>query len=108
MDDETSDFLRDLFNRLDDAPADVVPPSGMTRQDYINQNDATGKTVTVTIPGEVIYDVDGSPIGVEPPQVSEATFAGACVTRAQLAAVGLTPEDVPNLTVLTSPKENHR
>lgn len=101
MDDDIRDFLGDLFG--DPPPRDTVPPTSITLDDLQRMNDMVGKPVTVTIPGKVITDVDGVPIGVTESRTEPGGMFVAIVSRREIAALGLTPEDVqrdfPNLTV---------
>lgn len=83
-----------------DCPRDVVPPTASTRDTLLRMNAMVGEIVTVLNPGEIVEDVDGFPIGMTENTVTRAPFAGAVVTPAHLASVGLTPQDVPNLTII--------
>lgn len=103
MDDDTRAWLRSIFG--DPPPRDIVPGPGLTRDDVLRMNAMTGKPVTATYPGDVITDVDGIPIGVQPSRTEEITFGGVALTRRQLADLDLTPEDVPNVHVLPDPTE---
>ena len=100
-----NDWLNEL-NR-DRPPADVVPGEGLTRADLLRMNSTVGKPVTGTVPGEVMLDLDGIPNAVEPARKVTSIFGGAQVTRAQLAAAGLTPHDVPNLHVTNTEGTSH-
>lgn len=104
MDPETRDYLRSVFGSP--PPRDVVRGSGLTREAVIHQNDMTGKTVQITIPGHVIEDADGNPIGMTPSETSTGTFGGTCMTLRELEAVGLTPEQVPNIRVIDEPRKD--
>lgn len=110
MDDEMRDWLARLFETSDQPPDDVVPTTKATpdemRQHYLRMNEIAGTWVEITIPGEVILDVDGMPIGVEPSRVENAYHGGAGVTRYQLEDVGLKPEDVPKLKVIDAPRRD--
>lgn len=107
MDDETRAWLRRLFDDRDHPPADVVPARRLTpaerREHYLHLNGIAGTWAEVTIPGEVILDADGWPVGFEAPR-TETVHRDAAVTVAELEVVGLTPEDVPNLTVWEPPR----
>lgn len=98
------DWLRNAIDRAESAPPDVVPPTGLTREDLLRMNDNTGTWTEVHTPGEVICDADGIPIGMTAGETNTVYFGGATVTPAQLEAVGLTPDDVPNLDVVDPPK----
>ena len=86
-------------------PKDVVPPAPLTREQLLRVNDAVGTAVHVSEPGEVLTDTDGVPIGVGPTVTSSATLGSWPVYRDQLDAAGLTPDDVPNLTIID--REGH-
>lgn len=104
-DDQARELLRALFRSTDTPPPDVVPPQRResTAESYRRMNEAVGKVVTGTEPGEVLLDADGVPIGVGPTRQVRSIFGGAAVTVDQLARVGLTPQDVPNLTIINPP-----
>lgn len=97
-------WLREALDRAEPAPPDVVPGAGPTRESWLRMNDAVGTWTEVHTPGEVICDADGIPIGMTAGEVNTVYFGGATVTPAQLEAVGLTPDDVPNLNVVDPPK----
>lgn len=90
--------------RRDPAPRDVVPGGGLTREDVLRMNAATGTIREGTVPGRVLIDVDGIPTAVEPSRTIRSYFGGIGLTRAQLAALDLTPEDVPNVYILNPRK----
>lgn len=100
--DEERAFVRDLFNPDGAPPADVVRGPGPTREDYLRWNDSVGKGTQVTQPGEPVLDVDGIPIAMPPTETVDVYLGGVVVTTAELARVGLTPDDVPNLRVLNA------
>lgn len=102
-DDDRRELARRLFDPSNSPPADVVPGSGLTREVLLAQNAATGTWQKVRIPGEVILDVDGNPIGMEPSREESVCFGGTVVTRSQLEKLGLTPDDVPNVKVMDDP-----
>lgn len=110
MDDETREFLRRLFDSSDRPPEDVVPHERATpaemREHYLRMNAIAGTWVEVTIPGDVILDPDGVPIGVGESRTELTYHGGAVVMRYQLEDVGLTPEDVPNLSILDHPRRS--
>ena len=102
MDDETRDFLKHLFGG-DHAPRDIVPGEGLTIEALRRQNDMTGKVVPITIPGEVILDVDGMPIGVEPSTTTRGYFGGTVITQADVDRLGIDPDDFPNIKIMDWP-----
>lgn len=69
----------------------------MNREDYLKQNAQYGFKAPEP---DLIEDADGMPLAVVP---SEAmwNYCTTGVTLAELQRVGLTPEDVPNLVVIT-------
>lgn len=98
MDDETRDYLHSLFGSP--PPRDVVRGTGLTREDVIRQNDLTGQAVQITVPGEIVEDTDGSIIGITSATTESGIFGGTYMTRSQLDAVGLTPDDVPKIRII--------
>ena len=103
MDDETREFLAHLFDRNDSVPEDIVPPTPMTREErrehLLFMNRIADTYAEITLPGEVILDVDGMPVGVGPAR-TEWVHRSACVTTADLERAGLTADDVPKLSVV--------
>ena len=94
---DDEEFVRRFF--ASSVPRDVVPGSGMTRQDYLAQNAAAGTWAEVVISGAPVCDPDGTPIGMTEPTKQTVYRGPTVVTRAELAKVGLTPADVPNLVI---------
>lgn len=97
--DEEREYVRRLFAEDADMPRDVVPGSGMTRQDYLDQDAAAGTWTAVT-GSKTVFDPDGMPCGATPPETVDVYRGGTVVTADELAAVGLTPADVPNLKII--------
>lgn len=96
--------LWDELTRRSSVPADIVPGRGLTRDDLLAQDAAAGTWAEVTIPGEVVLSPEtGLPIGFGEPTTETVYRGGSMVTHTQLAAAGLTPDDVPNLTVIDPP-----
>lgn len=81
-------------------PRDLVRGPGLTRADLIAMNAAVGTVVTGEIAGEVLLDVDGIPNAVGPSEKVSSYCGGIVVSSDQLHALGLTRQDVPNVTVL--------
>ncbi|HEY7053684.1 MAG TPA: hypothetical protein VH496_16345 [Mycobacterium sp.] len=102
-DDQAREFVRHLFSTADSPPRDVVPGSGPTREDYLRWNETADTIVEVTLPGEVLLDSDGVPNGMTPATTQTVYAAAVVVSTAELAKVGLSPDDVPNLRVLDPP-----
>lgn len=95
----------------DTTPRDIVPPTGITH-DTLRWLDeiATGASVTVTEPGELLEDHDGTPLAVAPTIATGAVFAGACIHAADLPdglTVAVARKLYPNLTI-HDPQENDR
>ena len=100
-DQDARDYVRHLFRSArESVPADVVPSSGLTREDLLRQNDAAGTWVAVTTPGELLFDPDGMPIGVGEAETVPTNVGSTTVTRAQLEQLGLTEQEVPNVHIL--------
>ena len=83
-------------------PRDVIPPPPPSREDILRWNAAmaAGTTMNISEPGEILTDPDGVPIGVGPSSTTRETIGCMPVYRDQLAAAGLTEDDVPNLTII--------
>lgn len=80
-------------------PEDVVPRRGLDADTIQMLDAAQGQQIEITIPGNVLTDPDGVPIGVEAPTVATGSLAGVTIARADLAATGLTPQEVPNVRI---------
>lgn len=94
---------------MSDAPADVIPRRpGPSRDAILAMNAAMGAPVDLEHPGEVMVDLDGIPVAVEPSRRERAVFAGATLTRADLDRVGLVPADVPNIRTIDTETEKNR
>lgn len=57
-------------HELPDHPEDIVPRRGLDDATRKLLADANGQPVTVHIPGDVICDPDGWPIGIEEPTIA--------------------------------------
>lgn len=84
----------------DQAPEDIVPPSGLTREDVLRASAAAGTVVDYTIPGAVLLDADGIPNAVGRPKTGQTVFGGLTITEAQLEKLGLTREEVPGVHIV--------
>lgn len=73
-----------------ETPADVTPRRGLTTDTLDMLDTLARRGGTVTEPGRVHVDVDGMPIAVDPPRATKAAGAGAWITPADLAALGIT------------------
>lgn len=80
------------------APRDAVPPPPPSRDEILQWNALVATAATISEPGEVI-STDGVPIGVGPTTTTRATIGALTVYQDQLDAVGLTADDVRNLTI---------
>ncbi|WP_231447298.1 hypothetical protein [Brevibacterium zhoupengii] len=63
-------------------------------------NIAHGGMVTFTEEPEFLEDVNGMPLGIDVSETHTQKLDGITVTAAEVRAAGLTPEDIPNLTVM--------
>lgn len=104
MDDNYGHDDDNVFSFPDPAPPDVVSGEGLTREDLKRMNDMFGKTVELTVPGDVPVDVDGTPLGVGPSRTGPATFGGVAITRTQARELDITEEEFPNVRILEDPK----
>ena len=112
-DEEAAGLLARLFAALDPVPVDVVPVKRASAEELraalLAQNAAAGTWGAVAPPAEVLVDVDGAPHGVAPPGEPVLTFRGAAqVTAAEVARAGLTPADLPNLSVWDSTRGSEK
>lgn len=106
--DERRAFLRRLFDApRQTVPADVVPqrePNRDERREHLLTLNANADTwAEMTVPGDVILDVDGMPIGVSAPRTEGVYRAASVITERDLERAGLTADAVPNLTVVPTP-----
>lgn len=77
----------------------------MNRQTLLDLDALVGQSVTVTLPGEVLTDVDGTPTAVTTSYTTDAALFGVYVSLAEVRAAGLAPADVPHLTVIDLDRE---
>ncbi|MDQ1247532.1 MAG: hypothetical protein QG597_1902 [Actinomycetota bacterium] len=80
-------------------PPDIVARRGIDADTLRLLDAAQGQQVQIHIPGEVVVDVDGIPIAVEPSTVTAGSLAGFTISRAELAATGLTEKEVPSVRI---------
>lgn len=85
------------FHRQGDIPRDVVPPTGLNRETVLALDAAALTSVGVADPDDVTT-VDGMPTGVNAP--TTMTLGRAVFLRSTLEAIGVSPEEVPNLYVI--------
>lgn len=52
-------------------------------QDLIRLVEAEGKLIRYTTPGEIVCDVDGLPIGIDPGETCTATLGGVALSSEQ-------------------------
>jgi len=81
-------------------PKDIVPPKGLTADTLRHLNATIGHQINQHEPGELIEDVDGTPLAVGASQHHIGTLADVVVTAADVEAAGLTPADIPNIEVI--------
>jgi hypothetical protein len=80
---------------------DIVERQPLTREQILKWNLLAGNKVDVTLPGELVEDLDGIPSSVGPSKVTPgATFTHLTVTRPELDATGLTPEEIPHVRIV--------
>jgi hypothetical protein len=87
MDHNLNDALRAA--RPARAPRDIVPEPGQTREAALHLRDLTGQEVTITEPGQPIFDSEGSWIGMGEPTTTTAVLAGLILTDEQATRFGL-------------------
>lgn len=103
--DETREAVRRLFANADQTPRDVMPQPGLTREVLEQQSAAyvrseQGHSSTGTIPGELIEDPDGQPIGVGPSRTVATSFGGTFITQRQAEQFGIEPGDLPGIHII--------
>lgn len=96
---------RELF-KDPPPPRDTVPGAGVTLADILAAdalmaNDAAG--VVGAVPGEVILDEDGSPVGVAPSTPTVGEFGGRVITPADVERLGIDPADHPSILAVWDP-----
>lgn len=106
--DELRDQLAALFDRSDAAPRDVVPSEGLTLDDIRRADQLMNTQVTGTIPGEVVTDVDGVPIGVGPSQTVTSEFGGMVISQADVDRLGINPDDHPSIVGVWPPNRQEK
>lgn len=80
------------------VPPDVLPPKGMTADTIRALNRAQHQTISITVPGDVLTDPEGLPVGMTEPRTVTGTLA-ARISGADIDRSGLTREDVPNVRI---------
>ena len=70
-----------------------------TRDLYLKLNNHIDTQLT-TSSADIQFDIDGIPAAVGPTEHMDRTLMSVIVTADELAAAGLTPQDVPHLTVI--------
>ncbi|OBA87127.1 hypothetical protein A5642_20545 [Mycolicibacterium mucogenicum] len=60
---------------------------------------------TGTIPGELITDPDGNPLGVGPSRTVTTSFGGTFITAAQADQFGITPGELPGIHIIDSKEQ---
>ncbi|BBZ63422.1 hypothetical protein [Mycolicibacterium monacense] len=106
QDDETRDWVRQVFSTAERTPQDVVPTPGLTREALERQSAAAGKPCSGTIPGKVICDPDGIPIGVEEARTVTGIFGGTVITEAEAERLGIAPGELPGITIIPTTKKD--
>ncbi|KUI37595.1 hypothetical protein AU195_18275 [Mycobacterium sp. IS-1496] len=106
QDDQMREWAREVFGSAERPPQDIVPTPGLTRKALERQSAATGKPCTGTIPGKVICDPDGIPIGVEESRTVTGIFGGTVITEAEAERLGIAPDELPGITIVPNMKGN--
>lgn len=85
-----------------DITPDVVQPAAepMTADDYLRVNETAGTWGKGNARYEITEDADGNVTGITGGEPVPVYRAPSVVSLAELAAVGLTRHDVPNLIIL--------
>ena len=81
----SDDPLRDALESI--PPADVIPTRPTDAADLIEIIRMEGHDVTVSMPGEITLDADGTPTGINPPTFSTATVGTVHLTGEQWETV---------------------
>lgn len=108
MTDDEREFVRRVF-APDDAPTDVVdrePGPGITLETLRAQDAAANTWRMVHMPGQVLLDLDGAPIGVEPGEDVPTHVSGPVITEADVARLGIDPADFPNTRIIPTIERN--
>lgn len=104
QDDEMRDWVRQVFGTAERTPPDIVPTPGLTREALERQSAAAGKPCSGTIPGKVICDPNGIPIGVEESRTVTGIFGGTVITEAEAERLGIEPGELPGITIIPNMK----
>lgn len=80
------------------VPPDIVPRNPVTAAAIRLLDTAQHQPVTITIPGDVLTDPEGVPVGMTEPRTVTGLLA-ARVARADITRTGLTEEEVPNVRI---------
>ena len=97
---EFREYARALFANVECPPRDVVPPTGLTREALERQSAAYLKPCISTIPGEVICDTDGYPIGVTESRSVSAIFAGTAISKVDADRLGIAAGELPGIHII--------
>ncbi|MGD7707250.1 hypothetical protein [Microlunatus sp. Y2014] len=76
------------------------PKRGLTREALAIMNAAAGKPVEYSVPGELLEDVDGQPLGVGPTEVGTAILGRPIISQAEADRLGVTQEEFPNVHII--------
>lgn len=80
------------------VPPDVVPRQGVTADTIRALDSAQYQTVSITVPGDVLTDPDGLPVGMTEPRTVTGTLT-ARISGADIDRNGLTREEVPHVRI---------
>jgi hypothetical protein len=103
--DDERDFVRALFASAERPPADIVPTAGLTREALERQSAAYGKPCTGTIPGEILTDPDGYPLGVAESRSVSGIFGGVGITATEAERLGIKPGELPGVFIIETENE---
>lgn len=109
---QTREAVRRLCANTGQAPRDVVASTGLTREVLELQSAAyvrseQGRPSTGTIPGEILLDPDGVPVGVGLSRTVTASFGGTFITAAQAEQFGIEARDLPGIHIIGEGNHHH-
>ncbi len=103
-DDRDINELTELVAQRTPAPPDVIAKKRLGRADILALNEMALTEQSVEVSGELRQSLDGTPTGVGESEIGEAMMGRPFITRQLLTDAGLTDSDVPNMTVVDSPR----
>lgn len=88
----------------DPPPRDVAPSSGLTRAALERMSDAVGKPGRGLLPGELLEDVDGQPLGVTGSRPVATVFGGAVIFESDARRLNVQPGELPGIKIMPDPQ----